>query len=209
MTAMKTASAALCALALVGICVSGPAQAAPRQATAPAGKAQADAVADRVLSDLVDRLWKTADVYWHDGDYNRIVGLGRVIVEIDPDFDEAFDSCAWLLWSMGETPAADWFLEYGVKRSPRKGIFYANLGQHLNRTKRYPEAMGYLEKAVQLGGVPPSAYATLGHLYTRAGRLEEAVATWRAVVKLFPQFPAGPKNLKSAEERLAASRGKK
>ncbi|MFM7320721.1 MAG: tetratricopeptide repeat protein [Armatimonadota bacterium] len=175
-------------------------------ARADAAKDRANAVSAAVLEQVKDGLWQTADHYWHDGDYNRIVALGRLIVEIDPSFEEAFDSCAWLLWSLGDTKGADDFLAYGVTVSPRKGIFYSNLGQHLNRTKRYQEALEYLKKAVELGGVPASAYSTLGHLYTQFGKLQEAVDTWKACVAKYPKFPAGPKNLKAAEQRLAASK---
>jgi Tfp pilus assembly protein PilF len=194
----SAACAALLALLTMG--------SVPAPVRADAAKDRADAVAKAVLGGVKDGLWETADHYWHDGDYNRIVALGRLIVEIDPSFDEAFDSCAWLLWSLGDIKGADDFLEYGVTLSPKKGVFYSNLGQHLNRTKRYKEAMEYLRKAVAYGGVPASAYSTLGHLYTRFGMLQEAVDTWKACVAKYPKFPAGPKNLKAAEQRLAASK---
>lgn len=191
------------AAAILSLLSIGP-LAAP--ARADEAKNRADAVASSVLEKVKDGLWETADHYWHDGDYNRIVALGRLIVEIDPGFDEAFDACAWLLWSLGDIKGADDFLAYGVAVSPRKGIFYSNFGQHLNRTKRYQEAMDYLKKAIDLGGVPASAYSTLGHLYTRFGKLQESVDTWKACVAKYPKFPAGPKNLKAAEQRLAASK---
>jgi len=196
MTGMNTALATLGALVTVGfLSTAGRAQQAPTAQSA-------NAMADRVLQKVVNGLWEVADHYWHDGDYNRIVGMGRLIVEIDPGYDEAYDVCAWLLWSLGDVSGADKFLEYGVKKSPRKGVFYANLAHHLNRTKRYPDALAYMEKAIKLGGVDAAAWGTLGHLYTRAGRHREAVDAWREVVKRFPEFPAGPKNLRAAEERL-------
>jgi len=193
---MKKLLAGLAVAAVVGLSTSA---VSARQAPT---RDSANAMADRVLTKVVDGLWEVSDVYWHDGDYHRIVGMGRIIVEIDPGFDEAYDVCAWLLWSLGDVQGADRFLEYGVKKSPRKGVFYANLGHHLNRTKRYAEALGYFEKAVKLGGIDAAAYGTLGHLYTRAGRYKEAVDAWKEVVRRFPEFPAGPKNLKAAEQRL-------
>ena len=196
---MKTALAALAALALTNAAVAGPMQGAGSE------KARTLANADAISTLVVDKLWVTADKYWHDGDYNRIIGLGRICIEADPNFDEAVDACSWLLWSLGDIPSADWLLNYGVQRSPKKGIFYNNLGQHLFRTKRYDKALTYLEKAVALGGVPPTAYATLGHTYTRLNRPADAVKAWKQCVEKFPDFPAGAKNLKQAEERLAAT----
>jgi tetratricopeptide (TPR) repeat protein len=193
---MKTTLAVVSALWAIGMA------GLPASAGQVPTRESANAMADRVLGKVVDGLWEVSDHYWHDGDYNRIVAMGRIIVEIDPGFDEAFDVCAWLLWSMGDTLGAERLLEYGVKKTPNKGVFYANLGHHLNRTKRYAEALPYFEKAAKLGGIDAAAYATLGHLYTRAGKHKEAVETWKEVVRRFPAFPAGPKNLKAAEQRL-------
>ena len=160
--------------------------------------------ADETNSDFFLR---KSDEAFHAGDYERAVLLNRARVAIDPEAVDSFGVGAWLLWSMGEVSAADWLLEYGLKRSPKQGIFYNNIGQHLFRTKRYPESRGYLEKAVKLReGVPPVAWSTLGRIYTNEGRHADAVVIFRDQTRRFPGFPAAAKNLKQAEERLAASK---
>lgn len=167
---------------------------------------RAVAQADGITGAVVDGLWNAADVYWHQGDYNRIVALCRVCVEADPNFDEAYSAAAWLLWSMDDTKGADEFLNYAVQKSPGKGIFHWELGWHLFNTKRYADALPYLKKAVALGNVPLSTYTTLGHCYTRLNRFDDAVAAWQTVVKRYPDFGSGKKNLKQAQERAAAAR---
>lgn len=171
-----------------------------------AGKARVSATAANVLTLIADQLWETGDKYWHDGDYNRVVGLGRVVMEIDPSDAEVADSVAWLLWSMDDPKGADDLLQYAISKSPKSGNLYANLGGHLFRTKRYKEAISYLAKAIALGDVPFTAYSFLGHAYTRLGLFQEAVETWRACVEKFPKYPAGPKNLKDAETKLQKSK---
>ena len=167
-----------------------------------------DQVADAVLNDIANRLWEQGDKYWHDGDYQRVVGLGRIIMEIDPNDEEVIDSMAWLLWSMGDTTGADELLKYAISKAPKQGMLYANFGGHLYRTKRYDEAEKYLEQGVKVGGVTSAAYSFLGHTYTKLGKYKEAVETWRECVERFPKYPAGPPNLKAAEARLAGAKPK-
>ena len=167
-----------------------------------------DQVADAVLNDIANRLWEQGDKYWHDGDYQRVVGLGRIIMEIDPNDEEVIDSMAWLLWSMGDTTGADELLKYAISKAPKQGMLYANFGGHLYRTKRYDEAEKYLEQGVKVGGVTSAAYSFLGHTYTKLGKYKEAVETWRECVERFPKYPAGPPNLKAAEARLASAKPK-
>ena len=80
---------------------------------------------DGITSRIVDNLWEESDHYWHEGDYNRIIALVRVCVEVDPSFVEAYSSGAWLMWSQGDTRAADTFLQYGLSRArkPKKAIW--------------------------------------------------------------------------------------
>ena len=179
--------------------------AAPKQDKPAVSK---DQVADEVLNDIANRLWEQGDKYWHDGDYQRVVGLGRIIIEIDPNDEEVVDSMAWLLWSMGDIKGADELLKYAISKAPKQGMLYANFGGHLYRTKRYDEAEKYLEQGVKVGGVTSAAYSFLGHTYTKLGKYKEAVETWRECVKRFPKYPAGPPNLKAAEARLAAAKPK-
>jgi len=179
--------------------------AAPKQDKPAVSK---DQVADAVLNDIANRLWEQGDKYWHDGDYQRVVGLGRIIMEIDPNDEEVIDSMAWLLWSMGDTKGADELLKYAISKAPKQGMLYSNFGGHLYRTKRYEEAEKYLVQGVKVGGVTSAAYSFLGHTYTKLGKFKEAVDTWRECVVRFPKYPAGPPNLKAAEARLAAAKSK-
>lgn len=178
----------------------------PERASAPGKGASPSIQVNGILNELVDGLWEEGDRYFHDGDYIRTIALARICVELDPSFDEAYSSGAYLLWSLGDIPAANAFLGYGIKHSTRPGALYDEMGQHLFRLKRYPDALPYLKKAVALGGVPVTAYSTLAHCYTRLNKHAEAVQIWKTVVAKFPEFPAGPKNLKDAQERLKAGK---
>jgi tetratricopeptide (TPR) repeat protein len=168
----------------------------PKPETLKEAVAQVDGVTNRVL----DGLWTHVDHYWHDGDYNRIVSLSRMCVEIDPSFNEAYAAASYLLWSQGDVPAADWFLQYGIGRTNYKGGLYFELGRHLYTTKRYGDAAKYLEKAVAQPNPTPIWYATLGHSYRQLKRYDDAVRVWQIVVDKYPSFAAGPTNLARAKQ---------
>jgi Tfp pilus assembly protein PilF len=218
MNTIAKSLAGIVAASLLSVSVTGPVVAqttAPRpinkgvasKPTKPA-LSKTDDVADSILNDIGNRLWEQGDKYWHDGDYQRVVGLGRIIIEIDPKDEEVVDSMAWLLWSMGDIKGADELLKYAISKAPKQGMLYSNFGGHLYRTKRYEDAAKYLEQGVKVGGVTSAAYSFLGHTYTKLGKFREAVETWKECVKRFPKYPAGPPNLKAAEARLAAANQK-
>jgi tetratricopeptide (TPR) repeat protein len=178
----------------------------PKSRSAAASR-EALAQADGITNRVVDALWVESDRFWHDGDYYRVVALNRVIVEADPGFVDAYQNAAYLLWSLGDAPGADAFLRLGVARNPARYELYTEMGQHLFRTRRFRDALPYLKKGAAYKNAPAPAWATLAHCYERVGRLDEAIATWRQVVKRFPTFPSGPSNLRRAETRKQNTAG--
>ncbi|GAB4453365.1 MAG: hypothetical protein OHK0029_06040 [Armatimonadaceae bacterium] len=166
--------------------------AAKTPATPPvSSKIQVQGIVDRT----VDGLWEATDTFWHDGDYNRIVDLCRVCVEADPTFNDAYSGAAWLLWSMGDTQAADLLLQHGINRTGKNGELNFEMGWHLYNTRRYAQAEPYLKKAVSAPNAEPRWYAILGHTYRQQKKYDDAIRTWEAVIKKFPNFPPGPSNL--------------
>jgi Tfp pilus assembly protein PilF len=203
---MRTYSVLL--LATIIVCASFVAP--PAQAQTPTTKptnvaplTSSQAQVDGIVSRVVDNLWEQADHYFHNGDYNRIIGLCRVMVETDPSFNDAYDDAAYLLWSQGDTKGADDFLQYGVKHSTDKMSVLFEFGSHLMRTKRPQAALPYLQRAAAMPNAGPLVYTQLGHCYEQNKKIKEAIETWEIVVKKFPTFPSGPKNL-AAAKKLAA-----
>jgi len=194
--AMRTARHALLAAFLLFFAL--PLRAAEKPD--PRTVAQVDGITDRV----VDRLWGAVDGYWHQGDYRRIVALARICVEADPGFNEAWSVGAWLLWSLGDTPAADAFLREGVRRNPNVWDLHYELGWHLFNTKRYAEALPSLQSATRFTDAPAQPWKILAHCYEKLGRLDESAAAWRTVVARFPRDPAAPNNLQRVEQARAA-----
>ena len=189
----------LSTLALATLC-SVPALAQSSDPAYLRTKSQVDGITGKTL----DNLWTVTDHYWHEGDYYRIVDLCRLILEGDPSDEEVCSSAAYLLWSMQDTASADWLLTYGIQRAAtNRGMFYWNMGWHVFNTKRYKDALPYLQKAVAAGKVPFSAYAVLGHCYDRLDRLPESVKAWEDAARRFPEMGSAKTNLARVKAKLA------
>src|SRR5258708_7042806 len=60
------------------------------------GEAKVEALIDEVVLDL----WHQTDEHWHEGEYNHIVNLCRVVAAARPNMMDAYANAGWLLWSM-------------------------------------------------------------------------------------------------------------
>jgi tetratricopeptide (TPR) repeat protein len=167
----------------------------------PHAESLAEAVrqSDGIASRVVDDVWKKTDYYWHRGDYNRIIALDRICVSADPSFTEAYSVGAWLMWSMGDTAAADRFLADGVANSPQGPAFQFEFGWHLYNTKRFADALPHLKAAVEGGDPDRTAYTLLAHCYRMLHRYDDSIAVWKTVILKFPTFAAAQPNLERVE----------
>ena len=181
------------------IVVAVPAGAARAADGAKESADQAVAQSDGICSRVTDELWQNTDRYWHKGDYNRDIALIRVVVSIDPSFTEAYSTGAWLIWSMGDSSAADSFLQDGLRNSPdRAGLEY-EFGWQLFNTKRYVPAVAYLKRSVADGSTDRRTYAMLAHAYRLLGKYDASIAVWKKTIAKFPDYVAAPANLARVE----------
>ncbi|MBC8135862.1 MAG: hypothetical protein H8F28_08265 [Fibrella sp.] len=184
-------------VAALSLCVSAFAQ------TAPAAKpsVQLDGLEYRVI----DRVWANTDHYFHEGDYNRIVALCRVCVESDPEFDEAYSCAAWILWSMGDKPAANTLMAYGTKRAKTKWKAEYTFAEQLMVRREYKDALPHLQNATKSPAAPVIAWKQLGHAYEKTGDLKNSLVTWQYILKRFPDEPSAPNNLKRVQGKLSGN----
>src|SRR5258708_40157348 len=104
---------------------------ADKQATV-SGAAQANAIADAVINDLV----KYADLHWHKGEYCHIVNLDKMVITAQPDNVDVYSNAGWLLWSMNRDTEAVAMYEQGVKANPKTYYMYDEIGYYyFNRKK--------------------------------------------------------------------------
>jgi hypothetical protein len=196
----KTRLSAL--VTVLTLAVLAPVAAVARAQTAAAPPAATLLQVDGITNRTIDKLWDRTDYYWHDGDYNRIVGLIRVVIEADPEFYEAYSVGAWLLWSMGDKPASNRLLDLGVQKGKNKWMAQYNFGELLFVRREFKDAIPHLNFAIQHANAPAQAWKMLAHSYEKTGDVKKSAELWRTVVKRFPNDQAGPSNLARVEKKL-------
>jgi tetratricopeptide (TPR) repeat protein len=194
--AATAAAAALASLFSATATAARAAEAAPPKPVVT----QVDGMTNRVL----DQLWENTDHYWHEGDYNRIVALIRVVMEGDPSDYEAPSSGAWLLWSMGDKPAANALLARSVAISPRPWVAHYAFGEQLFIRREYKDAIPHLQVTTKYPKVPSSAWKMLAHSYDKTGQYQKSLDCWQTVVKRFPDDVAGPPNLRRLQAKVSS-----
>lgn len=162
-----------------------------RGAAPPASSSPAQV--DGIVSAVVDRLWTQTDVYWHQGDYPRIIALDRIIVGADPHFMEPYQTGGWLMWSSGQDADADAFYRLGIQNNPRNSKAYYDYGLSflVNHKHDYPAAIRVFRQDVTQADAGVLDWRMLAHSYEKAGQWDRAVATWRAMRKRWPHGAPG------------------
>lgn len=157
-----------------------------RAQAAPAA-AQQKVQAAGIVAGVVDRLWSQTDVYWHHGDYPRIVAVDRIITEADPHFLEAYSNGGWLMESLGRTDDARAYYTLGTRRNPHAEYAYWNLGFfYFNTAHDYPAAARAFRHAVQQPDADLKDWKMLAHSYEKAQQWDLAVSTWQQTRARYP-----------------------
>lgn len=208
MTIRFTASLALSTLLMAfssPLTMAAATRKAPAVRTAKSAQS-GPALVDAIFDGFVDDLWKQTDVYWHEGDYPRIIALDRIIVQADPHFAECYATGGWLMESLGRKSDAEAFYQQGVANNRDVSYTYYNLGCfYYNTLKDYAASAEVFRQDAKVADTQANDYKMLAHSYERLGRLKEALATWQAVKKRWPDAPAIEPNMNRVKAKLASA----
>ncbi|KAA3609770.1 MAG: tetratricopeptide repeat protein [Calditrichaeota bacterium] len=80
--------------------------------------------------------------------------------------------------------------------------FYNSYGYFLINQKKYDLAIEKFNRQVELNPKSANSYDSLGDGYRAAGRLEEALASYKKAVKINPNFEASKNNIEELEKEL-------
>ena len=178
----------LLALSATAVCAAPRIQShralSPSSKTPPLGVIQADGI----LSGVVDKLWAQNDVYWHDGDYPRIIAQDKIIVQADPQFIECYNTGAWLMWSDGANADAEAFYQQCIRDNPGTSAAYYDYGEFLyNHLHRYAQARQVFARSAALPDAGVLDWRMLAHSYEKLGQYDKAVVVWRRIKARWPQ----------------------
>lgn len=156
-------------------------------AEAASGPKSSPAQVDGIVSAVVTQLWNHNDVYWHQGDYPRIIAMDRIITQADPHFIDCYNTGAWLMWSDGHNSDAEAFYQQAVANNPHASAAYYDYGMFLyNHLKQYDKAVRLYTRDTQHADAGILDWRMLAHSYERAGKWQDAVNTWREIQKRWP-----------------------
>jgi len=172
------------------------------QDLAPISAVEAEKRAGEARDALADLLWMNTEDHWHNGRWNEAIRLCRQIVQIDPHFVEAFNGAAWMLWSMDRDEAAVELYEAGVAANSDRHEIYHDFGMYYFHEKDYEKAVEQFRKSVE-NGAPAYYQHMLPNCLERAGKAQEALEEWRALLKRFPNDPIAPRHIRTLEGMLA------
>lgn len=172
------------------------------QELAPIGATEAEAQVGEAREALVDLLWMNTEGHWHNGRWNEAIRLCRQIVQIDPHFLEAYNGAAWMLWSMDQDEAAVELYREGVAANPDRYEIYHDFGMYYFHEKDYEKAVEQFRKSVE-NDAPAYYQHMLPNCLERAGRAQESLEEWRALLKRFPDDPIAPRHIRTLEGQLA------
>ena len=147
-------------------------------------------------------LWVRADEFFHEGDYDAILPIVRMVTWLDPHQLDVYITGAWhLAYNFTDSaersdrryiPAAQKLLEEGDANNSNIYDIAFELGwQNTDKIKNFERAQYWYEiaskrKKVEPGrqpaDVPQFVWHQLAHSYERQGKIKECLAVWKSVL---------------------------
>ena len=155
---------------------------------------------------LVDLLWLGTEEYFHAGEWDECLRIARQVIEIDPHFVDAYTGPAYLLWSSDRDEEAIELFRAGIEANPERYEIYHEFGMYYWIHQRYEEAIVQFRQAVEREA-PRTVQHMLPNALERAGRKQEALAEWRALLERFPGDPIAERHISALEQELLEGEG--
>ena len=155
---------------------------------------------------VADLMWIQVDEYFHEGRYDKILPVCYVITALDPGWVDVYTTGAWHLgYNFGDrrlVPTAIEFDRRGVKNNPRNSDMWYELGwMNMTRGYHFDEAAIEFKKANDLGLMPLGRRHAWPHALEGAGKIDEAIAAWKVILKKNPTDIVAQKQITMAELR--------
>ena len=155
---------------------------------------------------LADYFNRKSDEAFHQGQYDRAIGLQKAIIALEPDNSDAYGGAAWLLWSLGRGEEAVQFLERGLKANPNDWDMWNEAGLNYDLQKLSKQSQAAYTRALQLLPKDEDSQMLrrrLAHAAEKAPDWETALTTWRDLVRDFPNDAVNKNNLARVEKTMA------
>jgi len=129
--------------------------------------------------------------------YPRALAAAKKAVELDPQSSEAHASLAFAsFFGMWDAPTADREFQRAIELNPGNGVAHHWYATYLSCMRRFPEALGEIERAQALDPASKSVLADKGALLFDAGHRQESIALLKQMADNEPDFISPQRYLK-------------
>jgi tetratricopeptide (TPR) repeat protein len=142
------------------------------------------------------RLNNAGVMAYHNGQYEKALGLFQKAIELDAAMTEAYNNLGLTYTEINEEEKATEAFKTAIRLSPELAAAYNNLGYVFYRLGSYEEAIEMYNEAIGRSKDSSSAYTNLGNAYYRLERVEEAIDAWKKALELDPANEKARRNLK-------------
>jgi tetratricopeptide (TPR) repeat protein len=137
----------------------------------------------------------------------------RKVLAIDPENAGALNYLGYMLADRNiRLDEAQKMVGKAVELEPANGAYLDSLGWVCFRQNRLDDAVGYLQKALQIPTVAkdPTVHDHLGDVYFKQGKIREAIAQWQSSLKEYEagvsQSDADPEEMAQVGKKLEDAR---
>ncbi len=167
----------------------------------PISAVEAEKRTDETRDFLTGLIAGKIDKLWHAGKHAECVRLSSQTVELDPHDTEAWTDLGWTLANLNRDVEAVEAYRAGIEANPGNFDIHQHFGMFYERRKKYDRAVEQFRKAVE-NGAPRVWQHMLPKTLEKAGKKEEALNEWRALLKRFPDDQHAKGEIKRLEETL-------
>jgi tetratricopeptide (TPR) repeat protein len=145
-----------------------------------------------------DILWLRTDMYFHMGQWYKVLPLYRTITFLQPHFIQAWSVAGWhmaynIYHEARDEDKLKWleagldFLKEGIINNPGRYELYFETGwTYFHKAQNYDEAIKYFRRAIRFPH-PDYVDRMIAHAFLKKGDSQGAYEEWKRIVKLYPQ----------------------
>ncbi len=147
---------------------------------------------------VIDIIYLKIEKKWHNGEYEKIFPLIKLITFISPEEEEAWKLGCWFLINAiapeykGEKrkEIEEYginFLKEGIEKNKENGELYWELAWIYYQKKDYEKSLEYLEEAEK--NISDYKVKNLkAHTFEKTGKIDEAIKVWKKIKKMYPLY---------------------
>lgn len=130
----------------------------------PAGGPDSSLIAEKP-SDEVVQLYKQGRQLFQDGKYDEAIATYKKCIQMDPSFDYAYGSLAYIYYELKKYNEAVPLYKKAIELNPSDSFYYSELGMTYIKMGQNDNAVEAMKKAVEFSPLEGEYYINLALVY--------------------------------------------